>query len=488
MGGVDKTTLARLVYNDEASRQQFNLKAWSCDLKELNQLQLQLHQQLAGKQFLIVLDDIWNNNYDDWNPLCSPLVYGAPGSRVIATTRDVSIAPMIRSVGVADPNLEVIREKVINKCDGLPLAARTLGGLLRSKLRRTAKYGIYKDYVFQKKQLVLIWMAEGLIKQRDNLHLGDVGEEYFQDLFFRSLFQSSINGGFIMHDLVNDLAQLVSGGNVSDWRIYQCYYIISKLPNSISDLKHLRYLDLCHTNIITLPETTTSLCNLQTMLLKGCDYLKKLPSEMQNLINLHHLDMEGIQLDEGMPLGIEELKSVHTLYNFIVGKGNEDRITALMNLKFLQGALHISWLESVTNVSNVTGARAILMDKERIDNVVMQWIYGESRDRVILEMMKPHGNFKELTKMGYGGTEFPSWAGDPLFHNLVGIELTNCDKCTTLPQLGLLSSLEDLVIQGFSNVMNVNRGFYGESRSNSNPFLALETVTMSLKLIAFFFC
>ncbi|KAJ9158605.1 hypothetical protein P3X46_024170 [Hevea brasiliensis] len=109
MGGVGKTTLARLVYNDEASRQQFNLKAWvcvsddfdilritksivesitlqSCDLKELNQLQLQLHQQLAGKQFLIVLDDIWNNNYDDWNTLCSPLVYGAPGSRVIATT------------------------------------------------------------------------------------------------------------------------------------------------------------------------------------------------------------------------------------------------------------------------------------------------------------------------------------------------------------------------------------------------------------------
>ncbi|KAJ9158604.1 hypothetical protein P3X46_024169, partial [Hevea brasiliensis] len=115
------------------------------------------------------------------------------------------------------------------------------------------------------------------------------------------------------------------------------YYIISKLPDSISDLKHLRYLDLCHINIITLPETTTSLCNLQTMLLKGCDYLKKLPSKMQNLINLHHLDMEGIQLDEGMPLGIEELKSVHTLYNFIVGKGNEDRITALMNLKFLQG-------------------------------------------------------------------------------------------------------------------------------------------------------
>ncbi|KAF2319725.1 hypothetical protein GH714_018237 [Hevea brasiliensis] len=272
---------------------------------------------------------------------------------------------------------------------------------LPSHLKRCFAYcAIFpKDYVFQKKQLVLLWMAEGLIEQRDNLHLGDVGEEYFQDLFFRSLFQSSINGGFIMHDLVNDLAQLVAGGtcfrledlsmvgqqfkkekvchtsyilsyrdrierfepllgikclrtflplSLEDSYVYaqdgrHGYYIISKLPDSIRDLKHLRL----------------------------CYYLKKLPSEMQNLINLHHLDMEGIQLDEGMPLGIEELKSVHTLYNFIVGKGEE----------------------------------AILMNKERIDNVVMQWIYGESRDRVVLEMMKPHGNFKELTKMGYGEQE-----------------------------------------------------------------------------------
>ncbi|KAF2319648.1 hypothetical protein GH714_017821 [Hevea brasiliensis] len=97
----------------------------------------------SRKEVFIVLDDIWNNNFDDWNTLCSPLVYGAPGSTVIVTTRDMSIARMMktiqsynlncisnedcwslfldhafhsRSVPVADPNLQVIREKVINKC------------------------------------------------------------------------------------------------------------------------------------------------------------------------------------------------------------------------------------------------------------------------------------------------------------------------------------------------------------------------------------
>ncbi|XP_057991158.1 putative disease resistance RPP13-like protein 1 [Hevea brasiliensis] len=303
MGGVGKTTLARLVYNDESSQQQFHLKGWvcvsdefdilkitksilesitreSCYLNELNQVQLELCEKLEGKKFLIVLDDVWNKNYDEWNALCSPLMHGAPGSRVIVTTRDEAIARMMETIEshnlncisdencwklflyhafagrrVADPKLEVIRDKVIKKCGGLPLAARTLGGLLRSKpwedwenimnskiwnlqddvnnilpvlklsyyhlpshLKRCFAYcAIFpKDYVFEKKQLVLLWMAEGLIEQRGGQYVEDVGEEdvgeeYFQDLFSRSFFQSSSTGGFIMHDLVNDLAQVVAG-------------------------------------------------------------------------------------------------------------------------------------------------------------------------------------------------------------------------------------------------------------------------------------
>ncbi|OAY44849.1 hypothetical protein MANES_07G010500v8 [Manihot esculenta] len=642
IGGVGKTTLARLVYNDEASQQQFQVKAWvcvsdefdivritksilesitlkSCDLKELNQVQLKLHDKLAEKKFLIVLDDVWNKNYDDWNALCSPLMYGAPGSRVIITTRDEAVARTMGNMEfqtlscisdegcwsifidhafgrrrVAGPNLEVIYEKVIKKCGGLPLAARTLGGLLRSKpmeewenvlnskiwnlqggvnnilpvlrlsyyhlpshLKRCFAYcAIFpKDYVFQKKQLVLLWMAEGLIQQQDNQHMEDVGDEYFRDLCSRSFFQSSSTGGFIMHDLVNDLAQSVAGetcfrledssmvgqqfekekvrhfsytcrfydrierfepflgikclrtflpflpeGNYGSHHIMHLYYLascippvllsklrclrvlsfryykITELPDSIGDLKHLRYLDLSYTNIVTLPESTTSLCNLQSMLLKGCHNLKKLPSEMQNLINLRHLDIKGVRLDEGMPLGIEELRGIRTLSNFVVEKSSEAGITALLNLKFLRGALRISMLQNVANALDVR--EPILMDKERIDSLAMGWGFqntpDESRDRDVLDRMKPHENLKKLTIIHYGGTEFPWWVGDPVFRNLVCLKLEDCKKCTTLPQLGLLSSLKNLVIKKFPNVTLIDREFYGES--NLNPFPSLETL------------
>ncbi|KAF2319644.1 hypothetical protein GH714_017813 [Hevea brasiliensis] len=90
--------------------------------------------------------------------------------------------------------------------------------------------------------------------------------------------------------------------------------------------------------------------------------------------------------------------------------------------------------------------------------------------------MKPHESLEKLTIIGYGGGfQVPSWVGDPLFRNLVCLKLENCN-CTTLPQLGLLSSLKDLVIKGFPSVRAVDREFCWGSMSSSNPFPALETL------------
>ena len=115
---------------------------------------------MKGKRFLLVLDDIWNDNFIDWDLLLSPLKAGACGSRIIVTARNQSVASMMRAVvtypllHLSDedcwslfakhafrtsnpeehPTLKRIGEKIVKKCKGLPLATKGLGGLLHPEV------------------------------------------------------------------------------------------------------------------------------------------------------------------------------------------------------------------------------------------------------------------------------------------------------------------------------------------------------------------
>lgn len=182
MGGIGKTTLAQLVYNDNRVDNHFDLKVWACvsdqfdvvkitraivssvtmkkfDLDDLNLLQVCLKKELIGKRFMLILDDVWNKRNNVWDLLWHPLKTGEKGSKIIVTTRDRDVASSMGTVsfhclrGLSNedcwlllmnqafenknidvcPSLKIIGEEIVKKCEGLPLAVKQLGILLHSR-------------------------------------------------------------------------------------------------------------------------------------------------------------------------------------------------------------------------------------------------------------------------------------------------------------------------------------------------------------------
>ncbi|KAK4285503.1 hypothetical protein QN277_002194 [Acacia crassicarpa] len=186
-GGLGKTALAQLVYNDKHVQEYFELRKWVCvsdecdvrqiaqkllgqdNTKEMEEVQQDLRQLIEGKKFLIVLDDVWNENDDFWNSLKRLLSQGAEGSMVVVTTRSHKVGkmkdthkPIIlegldgkrswelfcrrafkRGEESNDKELLAIGREVVRKCAGVPLAIIVVGSLVSEK----ASEGIDLSYL-----------------------------------------------------------------------------------------------------------------------------------------------------------------------------------------------------------------------------------------------------------------------------------------------------------------------------------------------------
>ncbi|XP_023740358.1 putative disease resistance RPP13-like protein 1 [Lactuca sativa] len=634
MGGVGKTTLARLLYDEMQGKAHFELNAWVCvsdefdifnitkvifqaigggnqKFKDLNLLQVALKEKISKKRFLLVLDDVWSESYTDWEILERPFLAGAPGSKIIITTRKLSLLTQLGynqpySLSVlshenavslfcqhafgennfdSHPSLKPHGEGIVKKCDGLPLALIALGRLLRTKtdeeewkellnseiwrlgnrdkiipaLRLSyhdlsanlkllfAYCSLFpKDYVFDMEELILLWMAEGFLHQSSTgKSMERMGVECFEDLLSRSFFQQAPNDKslFVMHDLMNDLAMSVAGeffsrldiemkkeigkddpgkyrhmsfvcerymvytkfeafkganslrtllalsfGMINSW---QTFYLsnevldnllqelpllrvlslsnlsIREVPEFIGSLKHLRYLNLSQTRITHLPDNVGNLYNLQTLIVYGCSYLKKLPESFSKLKNLRHFDMRDTRLLNKMPLGIGELKSLRTLSRIIIEGDSSFSISELKDLKDLQGKISFEGLDKVRNPMY---AQEVNLSHRRLSELEVKWsdVFDNSREETVeqevLNVMKPHNdNLKHLRIVSYGGTKFPNWVGDPSFYRLAKVTLTGCKKCTSLPPLGQLPLLKELGIAGMDEVKVVGPELLGTS-------------------------
>ncbi|KAK8602241.1 hypothetical protein V6N12_052055 [Hibiscus sabdariffa] len=201
IGGLGKTTVAKTVYNDERIDFHFDLKLWVCvssnfDVAKLTreicslatskncsdltieQLQYSLRSSLVGNRFLLVLDDLWNDNRAKWIELQDLLFGGALGSKIIVTTRSPLVAtitgnvPAYNLTGLSQedclslflkwafnegkekqhPNLVEIGREIVKKCGGVPLAVRTLGSLLYSTIDEREWLSIRDSEIWKLKQ------------------------------------------------------------------------------------------------------------------------------------------------------------------------------------------------------------------------------------------------------------------------------------------------------------------------------------------------
>ncbi|KAH7689336.1 P-loop containing nucleoside triphosphate hydrolase protein [Dioscorea alata] len=552
MGGIGKTTLAQFVFNNREIENHFDRKAWiyvsnhfdrcritkemlhvispnvqCCSTSNLDFLERELQRHLTGKKFLLVLDDIWS---DEWQWLLAPLQSSqAQVIKIIATCRDPMVLRSIDernkiilkgidhqeywslflNCAFADNNpdnysqkLHDIGKGIVKKLMGSPLAAKTVGKLLRRDLTekhwndvlennlwklKTDAHDImpalalsyyhlpshlqpcfvfcsvlhnYKYGYRKMEELIYMWIANGYIHESgsNSKTMHDIGEEYCHELLAMGFLDKVDSIRVTMHDLMHDLAQLVSHGeiciynrgkdeklskNVRHVCVQGLIYLglvcetnnlrtlvlkqaggmapflnleafkrvrvlvifdntMQELPEAIYHLKHLQYLDLSSTSIKSIPE---SLCGLyQLRVLKLPQYLLTLPSQVHSLINLEIL--------------------------YTANRKNGLMCMQLKNLSKLKGRLSIVALEIIRNKKEATKAK--LNERHHIKGLDLRWNI-DTVDRCkhvvqeeVLEGLQPHPNLEQLYIFAYMGSKTPSWLMTLALQRLQKLSLFKC--------------------------------------------------------------
>ncbi|XP_022641303.1 putative disease resistance protein RGA3 [Vigna radiata var. radiata] len=334
MGGLGKTTLAKLVFNDPIIHACFPLRMWVCvsnefELRnvlikilnstpnptrenfnnfETEQLQIHLRNTLQGQKSLLVLDNVWNEDPTRWDELREIIDVGVEGSKILVTTRSHKVATImhIKSSNLyllgclseedslslfvkyafkdgdemKHPQLLKIGEEIVKKCGGLPLAVKTVGSSLFSKVDEKewksvrdneiwnleqnekdilpalklsydqlpsylkpcfASFSLYtKDTSVFGTQVCTLWGALGFLPTpKASESMMDVATQLLHELWSRSFLSEYEDYGgecrFKLHDLVIDLAVYIAKGEFE--------IIDNHNPKLYKNAHHLRFVE-----------------------------------------------------------------------------------------------------------------------------------------------------------------------------------------------------------------------------------------------------
>lgn len=278
MLGLGKTTLAKKVLNDPKIEYEFYTRVFvnvsqeyerkevflnilgaftqlTPDITLLDDVRLSelLREQLKNRRYLIVMDDVWTT--EAWDSLKVVFPKNNKRSRVLITSRNNPVAihanpnpklephhlrflyrresrELLRRKVFGEnscpPELEEYELRILEKCDGLPLAIVVVAGILLNHRERTdwwkkvadgvndyvardqsqsneviklsfdhmpyrlrpcfLYFGVFReDFEIPVWRLIRLWIAEGFIQQDGDMTLEDIAEDYLEELVDRNL-------------------------------------------------------------------------------------------------------------------------------------------------------------------------------------------------------------------------------------------------------------------------------------------------------------
>uniref|UniRef100_A0A803KT40 Uncharacterized protein n=1 Tax=Chenopodium quinoa TaxID=63459 RepID=A0A803KT40_CHEQI len=442
IGGLGKTALAQLVYNDPRVTSAFPLRMWTCvsdqdqkqfDVKEIlckilasatgqshehttmDQVQKQLRDQLADQKNLLVLDDVWSEKCDQWRDLERFLIGGQKGSWILVTTRSLATANFIgdgsthQLQGLSEENswclfqrmafglqssnppddLVKIGQEIVKGCARVPLAIRVVGSLL---------YG-------QDKSKWLSLAQIGFANLRDSQN----GIMPILKLSYHNL-ESPLKSCFSYCALFPKDYRIEKEMLISLW-MAQGYIVPLDEGQSIEDAAEEYF----------------------SILLLRCFFQDVERNESGDIVNFK---IHDLMHDVAQTLTKQEILATDNLEGNLDDKVRhlsvtKNKIAKCLLLYNLKGSLFINlkWPKYAVKVDSSRTEGHCLRRKENLKHLRFHFYHQEvdiEEARKLMEALQPHSNLERLEVRGYQGVRMAGWA--TLLPNLVHTCLENCEK------------------------------------------------------------
>uniref|UniRef100_A0A0E0BW13 NB-ARC domain-containing protein n=1 Tax=Oryza meridionalis TaxID=40149 RepID=A0A0E0BW13_9ORYZ len=499
-GGVGKTTFAQHLYNDNRTKQHFTVMVWVCvstnfdvteltrkilrsldatesqgtnrgyETSDLDQLHKSIQEKLKSKRFLIVLDDIWEHDSSkaastksftkaEWEKLLAPFGTGETnGNMVLVTTRETQ-----------DENdkekLIDIGKQIAKKLKCNPLAAKTVGPLLRKKSTRKHWMEILEkqewlkqkdgdasiipalkisydylpfylkkcfsycalfpeDYKFDSLEMSCFWDSIGIIySSGKNDKIEDIGSQYLNELYDNGFLMKVDDKHYVMHDLLHELSHTVT----SSGECASINYSSFKADDILPSIRHLsitiegKYVESFKGEMEKLKERV-DIRNLRSVMIFGSYKSKRIANVLKDTLDeMMALRVLFIFINSPNSLPNNFSKLVHLRY-LKIGSWSRGQMCIPSTVSKLSKLYHLKFLD----LKSWDGSHNLPKDFSRLINL-----------RHFLAKNEFHSNISEVGKMKKCLQELKE------FH---------VKKDTSGFELAQLGQLEELRIRGLENV------------------------------------